>query len=313
MFANTRKEKSTWKELIARECPLQLPAAHDVLTARLIEQAGFSAYQVGGFALDGARFGFPDIDLTRFGEKCAAVREIVAASDLPVLVDSDDGYGDVKNVTHTVRVYEQMGVSAIFIEDQKPPKRCGPSAGKKLVATRFMEEKVRAAVAARRDSEALFVIARTDALEPEGLDEALRRGERYLKSGADGLYIEGPRNMKELKRIAQEFKGVPQIANMLEGGGDTPWLDPEELREMGFAMVSYPTTVLLRMTKAIQRALGDLRKGKAMPKSEGVTMEVFEEIVELPFWAKVESRFQDGTVDGEGGGTLQKLIDKMAG
>ena len=123
-------ERPSWRKLLKREKLLQLPAAHDALTAKLIERAGFSAYQVGGFALDGARFAQPDIDLSRFGEKSNAVHEIIAASDLPVLVDADDGYGDVKNVTHTVRTYENMGVSAVFLEDQKPPKRCGHMAGK---------------------------------------------------------------------------------------------------------------------------------------------------------------------------------------
>ena len=120
--------RRTWKQLLSQEAPLLLPAAHDALTARIIERVGFKAYQVGGFALDGARFGLPDIDLTRFGEKSSAVREIIAASSLPVLVDCDDGYGDVKNTTHTIQIYEGMGASAVFIEDQEPPKRATESA-----------------------------------------------------------------------------------------------------------------------------------------------------------------------------------------
>src|SRR4051794_24183276 len=168
-MSKNHAKRRTWRELLRAHHPLQLPAAHDALTARLIERAGFPAYQIGGFAIDGARFGVPDIDLTRFAEKCAAVREIMAVSHLPVLVDADDGYGDVKNVSHTIHIYEGMGVAALFIEDQQPPKRCGHMAGKKVVPSEFMEKKIRAAVDARKDPGALFLIARTDAIEPHGL------------------------------------------------------------------------------------------------------------------------------------------------
>src|SRR5438046_6096025 len=112
----------SWKDLLHRHDFLQLPAAHDALTAKLIEQAGFDAFQIGGFALVGARHGLPDIDLARFGEQTEGVRDILAAARVPVLIDADDGYGDVKNVTHTVGAYEALGAAAIFI-DQVAPKR----------------------------------------------------------------------------------------------------------------------------------------------------------------------------------------------
>src|SRR5437762_3286820 len=306
--------RRTWKQLLSQEAPLLLPAAHDALTARIIERVGFKAYQVGGFALDGARFGLPDIDLTRFGEKSSAVREIIAASSLPVLVDCDDGYGDVKNTTHTIQIYEGMGASAVFIEDQEPPKRCGHMSGKKVIPAKQMENKIRAAVAARCNRDGLFLIARTDAIEPEELDEALRRAELYLKAGADGLYIEGPRNLKELKKIGEEFKGVPKVVTILEGGGQTPWLQPEKLRTLGFSMVLYPTTVLFRMTRTIERTLEDIRHGRPMPKNDAVDMKTFEELIDMQRWASVEQRFQGGKHQGEqGDGVMSKLLDKLAG
>ena len=126
-------EKITWRELLKREQPLLLPCAHDALSARLIERAGFAAYSIGGFALVGSRYGIPDIGLAAFGEISAGIRDIMGATKLPVLVDGDTGYGDVKNVTHTVEGYEALGASAIFIEDQVAPKRCGHMAGKVLV------------------------------------------------------------------------------------------------------------------------------------------------------------------------------------
>jgi 2-methylisocitrate lyase-like PEP mutase family enzyme len=300
-------ERPSWRKLLKREKLVQLPAAHDALTAKLIERAGFAAYQVGGFALDGARFAQPDIDLTRFGEKSNAVHEIIAASDLPVLVDADDGYGDVKNVTHTVRIYEEMGVSAIFIEDQKPPKRCGHMAGKEVAPPDQMAQKIRAAVSARDSKDSMFLIARTDAVEPNGLDDALRRGELYLKAGADALYVEAEHDEKQLARVAREFKGEWLVANILEGGGKTPWIPPARLREMGYSMVLYPTTVLFQLAHAIQQALAGLHDGRRMDPQRAVSMKEFEMIVDLPEWAVIETRFRTGPI-----AKVRSWMDKLA-
>ena len=300
--------RPSWRQLLKRKKFLQLPAAPDALTARLIERAGFDAYQVGGFALDGARFALPDIDLTRFGEKSAAVREITAASKLPVLVDCDDGYGDVKNVTHVVKTYEALGVSAIFIEDQKPPKRCGHMAGKEVSPPGEMAQKIRSAVAARHDKDSLFVIARTDAVEPHGLKDALQRCELYLNAGADAIYVEAEHSEKQLRQVAKEFKGVHKVANILEGGGKTPWILPRDLHEMGYSMVLYPTTVLFQMTHTIQEALKRLRRGEPMDGSRAVSMQQFEQLVDLPRWAIVESRFRTGPF-----AKLRRVWNKLAG
>src|SRR4051795_7986598 len=135
--------RPTWRTLLGEGEPLLLPAAHDALTARLITRAGFKAYQVGGFALAGARYAFPDIDLIHYYEENEAIRQIVAASPLPVLVDAGDGFGDVKNVTRTVRGYEELGVSAVFIEDQKSPISCGQMGKKEVVPTRDMIAKIK--------------------------------------------------------------------------------------------------------------------------------------------------------------------------
>jgi 2-methylisocitrate lyase-like PEP mutase family enzyme len=283
----------TWKELLRAHAPVQLPAAHDALTARLIARAGFKAYQIGGFALVGSRHGVPDIDLLRFAEQAAGVRDIMPSSTLPVMVDVDDGYGDVKNVTHTIQSYEAMGVSAIFIEDQVPPKRCGHMAGKRVVPTEVMEQKLRAALAARKSPE-FFIVARTDALESHGLDEALRRADRYLKAGADGLYVEAPKSEKQLRKIGETFSGVPQMTNMFEGDNETPWLTPSELHQLGFTMILNPTTIHFRAVRAIDRALSDLREGRPMPKNEGVDLTEYEQITEMQYWAGIEDTFQGG-------------------
>src|SRR5438270_9308573 len=145
--------KPTWKELLTGPEPLLLPAAHDALTARLIHRAGFKAFQVGGFALAGTRFSFPDIDLIHFYEVEEALRQITAASPLPFLVDAGDGFGDVKNVTRTVRGYEELGVAGLFIEDQDTPISCGQMGKKEIVPVKQMVGKIGAALAARRNAE----------------------------------------------------------------------------------------------------------------------------------------------------------------
>src|SRR5215831_14630744 len=255
--------KPAWKELLARSEPLILPCAHDALSARLIERAGFAAYAVGGYALVGARHALPDIGLVAFGEMSAGIRDIMAASSLPVLVDCDDGYGDAKNVARTIAGYEAMGVSAIFMEDQR--------------------------AAARRGAD-LFIIARTDARAVYGLDEALRRAEIYLKAGADGLFIEAPQSIDELAQIGRTFQGVPQLANMVEGGGRTPVLPPHELYRLGFVMVAYPTSLIFRVARAIENALADLKAGRPAGKNESVDFETFKDITSLAHWAEVEQR-----------------------
>src|SRR5216684_947515 len=284
-----RQAKPTWKQLLAGAQPLLLPCAHDALSARLIERAGFCAYSVGGYALVGARHALPDLGLVAFGEMSAGIRDIMAASSLPVLIDCDDGYGDVKNVTRTIAGYEAIGVSAVFMEDQRAPKRCGHMAGKSVIAADAMAAKLRAAVAARRGAD-LFIIARTDARAVHGLDEALRRGEIYLKAGADGLFIEAPQSIDELTRIGRTFQGVPQLANMVEGGGRTPVLPPDELSRLGFAMIAYPTTLIFRVARTIEKALADLKAGRPATGDDGVDFETFKDITSFGDWVEVEQR-----------------------
>jgi 2-methylisocitrate lyase-like PEP mutase family enzyme len=280
----------TWKELLAREQPLLLPCAYDALSARLIERAGFTAYSIGGYALAGSRYAVPDIGLAAYSEISAGIRDIMAATHLPVLVDGDTGYGDVKNVAHTIAGYEAMGASSIFIEDQVAPKRCGHMAGKDVIPADQMVAKIKAAVGARRSKD-FFLIARTDARAVHGLDEALRRGEQYLAAGADGIFIEAPQTVQELERVGRAFAGVPQMANMLEGGGQTPVLPPAELKQMGFAMAAYPTTLIFRVARTIERALADIKAGKVINSNDGVNFAEFKDITNYDKWARIEDEY----------------------
>ncbi|GAB5468232.1 MAG: isocitrate lyase/PEP mutase family protein [Rhodospirillales bacterium] len=281
-----QQARPTWRELLAQEKPLVLPGAHDALSARLIEQAGFKAYVVGGFPLVGARYGIPDIGLVGLGEMAAGMRDILGASDLPALIDGDHGYGDAKNVARTVKTYEAMGAGALFLEDQVAPKRCGHMAGKDVVPCEVMEAKIRAAVAARQDPE-FFLIARTDARAIHGLDDALRRGERYISAGADGLFIEAPESVEELAQVARSFD-VPQFCNMLVSGR-TPILSNRELHEMGFAMVVHGISLVMRVARVMQQSLAAIRDDAIVyGPDDFVSIEEFKTITGYDDWVAFE-------------------------
>ncbi len=286
--------KLAWKDLLKQEQPLLLPCAYDALSARLIERAGFSAYAIGGYQVVGARYAIPDIGLAAFGEISAGIRDIMAATPLPVMVDCDTGYGDVKNVTHTIQGYENMGVSAIFMEDQIAPKRCGHMAGKDVIPAEQMVAKIKAAAGARRSKD-FFIVARTDARAVHGLDEALRRGEMYLEAGADGLFIEAPETVQELERVGSAFKGVPQLANMVEGGGQTPVLPPKELLALGFNMIAYPTTLIFNVARTVERALADIKAGKPSQSNDGVNFAEFKDITNYDKWARIDDEYRPAT------------------
>ena len=144
---------------------------------------------------------------------------------------------------------------------------------------------------AARENPEFFILARTDAIEPHGLRDALKRGEAYLKAGADGVYFEGPTDLKQLEKIGKEFGKVPLAVSVLEGGGKTPWLPAKQFFEFGFNMILYPTSILFRMAKAIERGASDLKNGHRMLSVDGVDMKQFEEILSLKFWAQMEKKF----------------------
>ncbi len=279
-----------FRELVETERPLVLPGAHDALSAMLIRQAGFKAYFIGGFPLVGVRYGLPDIGLAGLGEISAGIRDIMAASDLPVLVDIDNGYGDVKNVVHAVHTYERMGAQALFFEDQVSPKRCGHIAGKELLATGQMEGRIRAAAENRLDP-ATYIIARTDAREVHGIEEALRRGERYARAGADAVFVEAPESVEEMRRIGAELAGIRLMANMLEGGR-TPILRPAELESLGFRIVIYGISLLMRITRLMQDSLADLKSGELKLVGSGVGFEEYKRIIGFSRWAALEDRYE---------------------
>jgi 2,3-dimethylmalate lyase len=281
--------KPDFRSALKAEQPLILFGAYDALSARLIERAGCAACFVSGFSIVGSRFGVPDLGLRAFGDISAAVRDILQATSLPALIDIDDGYGDVKNAVHTVQSYERMGASALMIEDQTWPKRCGHMAGKSVVPQVDMEAKVRAVVGERIDPNT-FILARTDSRAVLGLDEALRRAEAYLRAGADGLFIEAPESVEEMATIGKHFD-VPLLANPLEGGR-SPILTPQEYGELGFGIIGYGITLVLRAAAAMRSAMEDIRAGRFSAPPNTIGLDQFKDIVGFADWSRIEDKYR---------------------
>jgi 2-methylisocitrate lyase-like PEP mutase family enzyme len=287
--------QKTLRQLLAQDKPLLLPCAHDALSARLIAQAGFEAYSIGGFGLVASRLGIPDLGLAGFGEISAGVRDIIAANKSPVIVDGDDGYGDAKNVTRTVRTYEAMGVHGLILEDQTNPKRCGHMGGKTVVSRDTAERKLQAALAARQSAE-FFIIARTDARAVLGMDEAIARGERFLALGADALFIEAPVSIEELKTIGSHFC-APLVVNAAEAGR-TPVLSPAEYARMGFSIVAYPSSILLRVVSGIRAGIEAIRRGQMAEEPDIGKLDDLTQILGISDWMDIDDRFGAAIVPG---------------
>lgn len=217
---------------------LVAPGVYDALTAALAEMAGFEAVYLSGAAVAYTRLGRPDIALatmSEMAETCALIRDRIA---LPIVIDADTGFGNALNAARTMRTYERTGASALQVEDQTYPKRCGHLKDKALVPAAEMAGKVAAMADARADADTLL-IARTDAIAVEGFEAAIERAGRYVEAGADALFIEAPRSRGELEEIARTFAGTPVMANMVEGGA-TPPASAAELEAIGFSLVIFP-------------------------------------------------------------------------
>ncbi|MGB3810578.1 MAG: isocitrate lyase/PEP mutase family protein [Parvibaculum sp.] len=258
------------------------PGAYDALSAKIAAQAGAPAVYMTGFGLAGSHLGLPDIGLMSASEMTDRVRAMSAAcAPVPLIADGDNGHGGPLNAARLTRLYEQAGAQCIQIEDQVFPKRCGHMEGKEVVSTVEAAQKI-AAAADARSSKDFKIMARTDARATHDLDEALRRGEAFLKAGADILFIEAPRDMKELERVTKTFKGVPLLANMVEDG-KTPYLSTNLLEELGFKIAIFPVAALLAVTKRLQDVYATLLKGEGVAADDSrVTFQRYNEIVGLP-------------------------------
>ena len=229
---------TTLRSRLAAPPILVAPGVYDALTAHLAERAGFSAVYVSGAGIAYTRLGRPDIGLVAMSEVADTVALIRDRVGSHLIVDADTGYGNALNVARTVRLFERAGANAIQIEDQAFPKRCGHLDNKTLIPAQEMVGKIKAALDARHSRETL-VIARTDAIAVEGFGPAIARALSYRDAGADVLFVEAPKTRDELKRISPTLKGVPLMANMVEGG-KTPPLKAPDLEALGFALVIFP-------------------------------------------------------------------------
>lgn len=292
LLSNGRAPRARLRELLSAEAPLVAPGAYDALSARLIEQAGFDVVYMTGFGTTASLIGRPDVGLLSAAEMVDNARRIVSAVDVPVIADADTGYGNAINVVRTVRLYEQAGVAGIQLEDQVMPKKCGHMSGKALIGTDEMVGKLQAAVAARTDPD-LVIIARTDAVAVQGLDEAVSRARAFAEAGADLLFVEAPTSEADIATVARELAGVaPLVFNWAEGGR-TPPLSLERITELGFSLVIYPIGTLLAATAGIRSLLTTLRtEGTPVSALDSLpSFEEFTDLIGLPEVQQLEQRF----------------------
>ncbi len=234
-----------FRALVGRGGILQLPGAHNGMAALQAKAAGFEALYLSGAAMS-ASMGLPDLGIITVEDVTFFVRQIVRASGLPVLVDGDTGYGEALNVMHMVRAFEDAGAGAVQIEDQLLPKKCGHLNNKKLADAHDMAAKIAAANKARRH---LYIVARTDAAESEGIAGMVARAKLYLQAGADAIFPEALTSAEMFAEVARQLPGVPLLANMTEFGR-TPFMTASEFEKMGYRMVIWPVSSLRVANKA---------------------------------------------------------------
>ena len=278
------------RELLRQRRAVLLPGAANALTARIIEDLGFEAIYVTGAGVTNTFLGMPDIGLisvTELADHVAAMRDAVA---LPLIVDADTGFGNAINVTRTVKLLERSGASAIQLEDQEFPKRCGHFSGKTVIARDEMVQKIRAAADARIDPD-LVIVARTDAIAVNGFEDAIERAQAYIEAGADMTFVEAPRTPEQIADIPKRLH-VPQLLNIV-AGGLTPMLALPELERMGYALVLYANAALQASVAGMQKVLGHL---KANGSLDGVSDQLAafgerQRLVQKPRFDALEKKY----------------------
>ena len=250
--------KAALRKILQQPGILTLPGVYDGISARVANSLGFPALYMTGYGAVASALGVPDAGLASVTEMLDRVRCIAAAIDVPFIADGDTGYGGLLNVDRTVRAYAAAGASGIQLEDQEIPKKCGHTEYRRVIPRDDAVRKIQVAVDARPDPDFL-IVARTDARYAEGLDEALRRGEGFLKAGADILFVESPESPEELRRIGETFRGAMLLANMVEGGR-SPFLSAAELEGMGFKVALFPGTGFLTAAQALRDGYAHLQR-----------------------------------------------------
>ncbi|MEX0279080.1 MAG: oxaloacetate decarboxylase [Ruegeria sp.] len=269
-----------------------MPGAANALAARVIDQLGFEAVYISGAGLTNTNLGMPDLGFVSLPEIAQHTSAIRNCTQLPIVVDADTGFGNALNVHHTVRTLERAGASAIQLEDQVNPKRCGHFSGKDVVDLTEARSRIKAAVDARQDPNFL-VVARTDACATQGFDAAIERAEAFVEDGADVTFIEAPRSVEDIQNIPKRLKGTPQLINLVVGGR-TPIIDFPELDEMGFGLVLYANVALQGALKGMHDALSILKSDGRMDESGPVaSFEVRQNAVQKAYFDDLEQRYSE--------------------
>lgn len=269
-----------------------MPGVYDSLSASLAERAGFDTVFTSGFSISATQLGKPDLGLLTMSETLDQARSIVESLSVPLVADLDTGYGNALNVRRTVAGAMDAGIAGGILEDQQWPKRCGHMEEKAVVDADEHASRIRAAADVRDERDAEFVIiGRTDAREPHGLDEALRRGHIYRDAGADVVFVEAPQSRAELETIVDEFD-APTFANMIEGG-QTPYLPASELGAIGFDIVVYPLSGVFAATRALQETFSTLASDGTATGVDAVEFDEFEDIIDAETYREQERRYAD--------------------
>jgi 2-methylisocitrate lyase-like PEP mutase family enzyme len=269
---------------------LQAPGAPDALTARLVEMAGFPAIYMTGFGATASRLGLPDIGLLTQTEMTTHARDMVRAVNIPVIADADTGYGGPANIVRTVEEYIQSGVAAIHLEDQQLPKRCGQRAGVRVIPADENVRRLRCAVEARGNNP-MVLIARTDAIQSEGIGEAIRRARLYQDAGADLVFIDGIKKIAEVEAVSQGVAG-PKVVSIVDGN-ETTALTAGDLEDMGFNIAFYALSALFSAVKAVRDTLGII-KSEGTPRSRAdamVSYVEFSAVTGLADYDALDDRF----------------------
>lgn len=279
------------RSMLKSKKPLVIPGVYDALGAKIAQKVGFDAMFQTGYGTSATLFGMPDYGFIGAAETVDNAKRICRAVSVPVIVDSDTGYGNALSVWKIVKELESAGATGIFLEDQRWPKRCGHMQGKEVISQAEYTEKLSAALDAR-ESKDFIIVARTDARATEGLDAAIERGKQNKKTGANAIFVEAPRSLEEMKKIGKEIN-APLVANMIEGGA-TPLSSAETLNKMGFKIILYPLSVLYANTFATMNILKELKKlgNTTKYKQKVVNFDQFNDLVELPKFRKMEKKFK---------------------
>jgi 2,3-dimethylmalate lyase len=290
-----RKQKNNKRSLRERiedkKNILVLPGVYDALTAKIAERVGFDAMFQTGYGSAASLLGMPDYGFLNAGETIDNATRIIRSVNSPVIVDIDTGYGNPLTVWKLVRDLESIGAAGVFIEDQLWPKRCGHMQGKDVIEMEEYISKLRAALEARKSKD-FIIVARTDSRAPLGLDESIRRGKAYREMGADVIFIEAPRSIAELRRIADEID-APLVANMIEDGV-TPNLNAKRLLDLGYRIVVFPLSGLYAATYAVDEVFTELRKNGSTTRLKKImtTFDNFNRLVNLQMYQALEKKYK---------------------